>query len=299
MKKLLLITGVLLLLLTGCGRAEDREEKGEEPAMGIPVETVRTDAFAMDYFRFGQGEDVLVILPGLSVQSVMGYADSVAEAYALLAEDYTLYVFDRRTDLPASYSVRDMAQDTAAAIRALGLKDVCLFGASQGGMIAMEIAIEQPDLVRKLALGSTSACVGEAQFETVEKWIRLAQAGDSAGLYLAFGEAIYPAAVFEQSRGLLLEAAETVTEEELARFVVLAEGMKGFDVTADLKKIACPVLVIGSEDDAVLGADASRRIAENLDPQTGHVLYLYDGYGHAAYDTAPDYRERLRDFFGA
>jgi hypothetical protein len=24
--------------------------------------------------------------------------------------------------------------------------------------------------------------------------------------------------------------------------------------------------------------------------------YLYDGFGHAAYDTAPDYRERLLKF---
>ncbi len=46
-------------------------------------------------------------------------------------------------------------------------------------------------------------------------------------------------------------------------------------------------------------AAASRQIAENLNAQTGPALHMYDGYGHAAYDTAPDYRERLRDFFGA
>lgn len=109
--------------------------------MGIRIETVKTERFSMDFFRFGKGEKTLVILPGLSVQSVMGAADAVAGAYRSLTDHFTIYVFDRRAELPASYSVRDMARDTAEAFRALGLKKVCLFGASQGGMIALALAI--------------------------------------------------------------------------------------------------------------------------------------------------------------
>ena len=48
--------------------------------MGIPIETVHAEGFAMDFFRFGHGEKTLVILPGLSVDSVMKYADAVADA---------------------------------------------------------------------------------------------------------------------------------------------------------------------------------------------------------------------------
>ena len=50
----------------------------------------------MDFFRFGHGKETLVILPGLSVQSVMVFADAVAEAYQRLANDFTIYVFDYR-----------------------------------------------------------------------------------------------------------------------------------------------------------------------------------------------------------
>ena len=96
----------------------------------IKIETVRTDRLAMDYFRFGHGKENLVILPGLSVQSVMGAADAVADAYSLLTDDFTIYLFDRRRDLPAVYSLKEMARDTAEAIRALGLGPVCLFGTS-------------------------------------------------------------------------------------------------------------------------------------------------------------------------
>ena len=262
----------------------------------IKIETVRTGRLAMDYFRFGHGKENLVILPGLSVQSVMGAADAVADAYSLLTDDFTIYLFDRRRDLPAVYSLKEMARDTAEAIRALGLGPVCLFGTSQGGMAALCLAVEYPELVRRLVLGSASARITDRENVLFEEWIRLAKAGDAQGLYLSFGEAVYPPAVFEQSRQLLIDAAKTVTEEELRRFVILAETILDFNVLDEVEKIACPVLVIGSRDDRVLGGDASVQIAARLKDCDSSELFLYDGYGHAAYDTAPDYRERLLRF---
>lgn len=78
------------------------------------------------------------------------------------------------------------------------------------------------------------------------------------------------------------------------------EGLRGFDVTGKLPEVACPVLVIGSKDDMVLGPSASARIAEYLNGRKEPaLLHMYDGCGHAAYDTAPDYRERLLQFFSS
>ena len=268
-----------------------------EQTAGIPIERVQTDAFSMDYFRFGTGERTLVILPGLSVQSVMGAADAVAAAYRSLADRFTIYVFDRRSDMPPVYPVREMARDTAEAFRQLGLKDVCLFGASQGGMIALVIALEHPELVGRLALGSSSAHVQAAQYRVLERWAQLARQKDAAGLYLAFGREIYPPAVFEQCRGALLAAAQSVTDEDLRRFIILVEGTRGFNVVGELDRIQCPVLALGAYEDAVLDSDATMEIAENLDGRPDFRLYLYVGYGHAAFDTAPDYRERLLNFF--
>ncbi len=263
----------------------------------MKIETVRTDRFTMDYFRFGQGKETLVILPGLSVQSVMGSAELIEESCRPLAEDFTVYVMDRRKELPPVYPVREMARDTAEALLTLGLGPVCLFGASQGGMMALVMALEQPELVCRMVLGSAAASVTKAQYAAIEEnWIRPARDGRAEALYLAFGEALYPPAVFEQSRALLLEAAKTVTAEELRRFVVLAEGVKGFDVSGELEKIACPVLVLGSRDDRVLGGDAAPRLAEGFRGRPDCELYLYDGYGHAVYDTAPDYKERMLRF---
>lgn len=265
--------------------------------MHMMIETVHTDDFSMDYVHFGSGQTTLVILPGLSVQSVMGAADAVEAVYRSLENDFTIYLFDRRKDLPPSYSVHEMAQDTAEAFRVLGLKDVCLFGASQGGMIAQVIAIEHPELVGKLVLGSSSSHVREEQYRVIEHWIRLAKKRDRVGLYLSFGKELYPAAVYGQYRETLEKTAETVSDEELDRFIILAEGIRGFNVTDELDKIRCPVMAVGDYDDRVLDADATMEIAEKLDTQPNFRLYLYAGFGHAAYDTAPDYRDRMVRFF--
>ena len=283
---------MLVCVVGAAARAEEKQKMTGK----IRIETVAADDFTMDYFRFGHGDQTLVILPGLSVESVMKFADTVAPAYASFEDRFTVYVFDRRKELPPVYTNRDIARDTAAAIRALGLDRVCLFGASQGGMIAMCIAIEQPDLVSRLILGSTSSHVTDEQFRVIDGWIQLAKAGRTEDLYLVFGEAIYPQQVFEQAKVLLTESARGVTEEDLSRFAILAEGIRGFDVTDQLGKISCPVLVIGSLDDHVLGGEASGKIAEQLKGRADCELYMYDGYGHAVYDLAPDYKERMLDF---
>ena len=265
--------------------------------MDIRIETVHTDSFSMDYFRFGSGKRPLVILPGLSVQSVMGAATAVADAYGVFAEDYTVYVFDRRASLPPVYPIRAMAEDTAEALQTLGLKRVCLFGASQGGMIALHLALIHPELVEKLALGSSAARITDEGMAAQKAWISLAARGDRTGLYLSFGEKIYPPSVFEEYRAALTAAAETVTDEELRRFIILAEGMRGFDVLDELDGLRCPVLALGAADDRVLGPEAAAEIAERLGRRPDFEQYTYDGFGHAAYDTAPDYRDRLRCFF--
>lgn len=265
--------------------------------MSTDIETVKTEDFSMDFFRFGSGERTLVILPGLSVQSVMGAAEAITAAYEPLKKLFTVYVFDRRKELPPVYTVRDMARDTALAFSALGLSKVCLFGASQGGMIALALAIEYPELVGRMVLGSTSAHVKESQYAVINGWKELAERGDREGLYLSFGREIYPPDVFEEYREALISAAKTVTDEELSRFVTLAGGTESFDVTGELDRISCPVLAVGVYEDGVVDSDATMEIAEMLDHRPDFRLYMYIGFGHAAFDTAPDYRERMLRFF--
>lgn len=265
--------------------------------MAIQIETVKTEGIEMRFFRFGKGKKPYVIIPGISIQSVMNSAEAIAENYALMTDEYEIYVFDRRENLPDVYPIKEMARDTAKAMKALGLKDVYLFGASQGGMIALVIAIEFPELIKKMVLGSTTAHVSDWQDSALDHWEHLAEEHDAVNLYLEFGKEIYPPEVFHQYEDALIRAGKNTTEEEIEKFLILLKGSRDFDVTAELDKIRCPVLAIGVYEDAVLDSDATMEIAEILDDKKGFKLYMYKGYGHAAFDTAPDYRQRIKDFF--
>ena len=261
------------------------------------IEKITTDGFCMKYFKFGGGPRTLVILPGLSVQSVLLSAAAVEAEYAIFKDDFTVCLFDRREDIPKNYSVYDMAIDTARAVKAAGLHDIYLSGASQGGMMAMYIAICFPDLVKKLAVCSTALSVTGERGKAISEWIDFAKRGDAGGLYTDFAKKVYPRSVFEKYGKALKIAAGAVTPQELDRFVILAEGTKNFDITDRTGEIRCPVLAAGSEDDEVLGAGAIREIIEKLSDKAGSESIVYNGYGHAAYDTAPDFRERLYSFF--
>ena len=90
-----------------------------------------------------------------------------------------------------------------------------------------------------------------------------------------------------------------MTDADLARFIILAEGTRDFNVLPELGRIRCPVLALGVYEDRVLDADATMEIAEKLDERPDFRLYMYIGYGHAAFDTAPDYRERILRFLNS
>ena len=157
----------------------------------------------------------------------------------------------------------------------------------------MLIAAWYPELVQKLILGSTACHVLKEGLPVLDNWIHLAEEKRGADLYLDFGKKIYSKALFEQMKSLLEAAGKSVTDAEFQRFVILAKGTYGFDARPELPKIKCPVLVMGSDDDAVLGAEGSREIARLL----GCQIYMYKDYGHACYDTAPDYKEKMVKFF--
>ena len=263
----------------------------------IPVETVTAGSFSMNFFKFGRGEKTLVILPGLSVQGVMGAAEQVSSAYKVLTDDFTIYVFDPRNELPESYDIQEMAEDTVSVLQVIGLDQVCIMGASMGGMVALEMAARHPEMIDKMVLASSAVQMGDEQYEEIDKWIQLAKEGDAQALYLAFGEAVYPEDVFEQSQELLTEASATVTEEDLKRFVILAESMRHFNITDELNQIVCPILAINDKEDHVLGTEAVAMMETTMNERPDWDFYLYEGYGHAIYDTAPDFKERMLRFF--
>ena len=262
--------------------------------MDVKIDKIITDDFEMKYFAFGEGEQPLVIIPGLSLIGVSTFAESVAVAYKELADIYRIYVIDRKENIPDEYSVFDMAEDYAAALKKLDIKDAYIFGTSQGGMISQVIAVRYPELVKKLVLGSTVSSIGDVSaVEPLKTWLHLAEEGNVHDLNLAFAENVYSEATFQRFIKAIKAMDKMVTEEDIHRFIILLKGMNGFDITDKLGEIKCPAFVIGSKKDRLFSLERMSDLAERI----GAESFFYDDYGHAVYDEAPDYKAKLREFF--
>lgn len=256
--------------------------------------SLRIPGNEIDCFRFGTGRTPMVILPGLGVKSIMDSANGVAAAYRLFAEAFTVYCFDRPKRLHEGITLKEIAEDTAKAMAAAGIKNACIFGASQGGMMAQDIAARHPALAGALALGSTCARINPTFREVLDRWIAFAEQRNTEAFLSCFVDILYGKAYAEKYGSFIKMLLRDITAAEFERFLLLARACDGLDLRQELEQITCPVLVLGAENDRVLTAQGSVEIAE----QIGCDCYLYGKeYGHCVFDEAPDYKRRLFDFF--
>ncbi len=257
------------------------------------VKTVRFSNKEMEYIEFGNKDGaVFVILPGLSLKSVMGSAVGIVNAYQLLAKEYHMYLFDHIKIEPENYTAEDMAKDTLSAMDLLDLNDITLMGVSMGGMVSQLITLNDPKRIRRLILCSTTSTMKHADPGLFGRWRSLAEERNLPKLMEAFGEAVYTPSFYEQYKEIILASGNGTNEQDFRNFLVSLNAMKNFDVTERLHEFLCPILVLGAQEDRVLGVERSKEIME----RTGCAGYIYEGYGHGVYDEAPDYLSRIKAF---
>ncbi len=245
------------------------------------------------YISFGKGEKPLVMIQGLSTRSIKGAALPLAFMYRIFAKEYRVFLFDRRETVDENITVRDFAADTAEAMDALDLKNADVLGVSEGGMIAQRLTIERPDLVRRLVLAVTLSKTNETVVSAINTWAEMALAGEMKRLIRDMAEKMYSDAYLRRYKPLLPLLTLLQKPKDVPRFISLGRSCLTCDTYAELQKITCPTLVIGGAEDKIVGADASREIAERL----GCKIYMYEGLGHAAYEEANDFNKRVYDFF--
>lgn len=264
------------------------------------VQCVRTDGFEKEYAQFGNGPRPLVVIPGLAIKSVMKSADALQVPYKMFTEGYTLYFFDRRKDVAPGYSVEDMARDQALALRALGLKDVALYGVSQGGMVAQHIAANYPELVWKLILGCSTSKAEPQQLKVIGEWTRLARAHDGDSFVKAFIRDCFSEA-FAKRYGRALQAMyKDVSAEEMDRFAIFSDACDFVDTRSGLENIKCPTLILAASKDQVVTPEASQKIYDRLKAAgTPCELKMFEGYGHAVFDELPEFKTKILEFLSA
>ena len=162
----------------------------------------------MDYVTFGTGTQVLVMIPGLGdgLTTLKGMAAAMAYTYRIYAKVYKVYVFSRKNnlemyqDLNQTYTTREMADDLAFALNALGIGSAKVLGVSQGGMIAQYLAIGHPSLVDRLVLAVTLSRQNATVQNVLSGWLELARQGDYKALMIDIAEKSYSDAYLKIGR---------------------------------------------------------------------------------------------------
>ncbi|MGN0774721.1 MAG: alpha/beta fold hydrolase [Candidatus Ventricola sp.] len=245
-----------------------------------------------DMITFGKGAKSLIMIQGLSTRGIRGAAVSLAWMYRIFAEDYTVYLFDRRPEVYDGITVRDLAGDVAAAMDQLGIRHADVIGVSQGGMIAQYLAIDRPDLVSKLVLAVTLSKNNDTVTSVIEHWIALTKQGAMKQLIEDMAEKMYSDAYLTRYKPFMPLLTVLQRPKDAERFVTLARACLTCHAYEELSKIQCPVFVIGGRKDQVVGPQASEEIAQKL----GCRIFMYEQLGHAAYEEAGDFNRRILDF---
>lgn len=123
---------------------------GTKPARGGHLPINGLDLYHEVYGELGGSKPPLLLIPG----AFMG-ADSMPAWVEALARDRTVIVFDqqghgRTPDSPREMSYEQFADDAAELLRALGVQRADVMGYSQGGGVALQLAIRHPSMVNKL-----------------------------------------------------------------------------------------------------------------------------------------------------
>ena len=110
----------------------------------------------MYYEIHGQGETLLLLHGGLASIPVW------PEAIAYFSKNYQVIAPEqmghgRTADMPSRpMDYHAMAEDTVELLRQLNIKAVYVLGWSDGGIVGFDLAINHPDLVKKLAVSGAS-----------------------------------------------------------------------------------------------------------------------------------------------
>ncbi|WP_163507594.1 alpha/beta fold hydrolase [Fodinicola acaciae] len=177
-------------------------------------------------------------------------------------------------------------EDLVAARKALGVEKWVLAGSSTGGMVALQVALADPDGVAGLVLVGTAASRrfmegsmydpnGPDAAEFGMRMRELMANGDTE----AYMEAVFRASVYDPER--------TPQPPEfgaggfsMPRMMAFGQSVAGFDVEDRLGEISCPALVICGRQDPQCPLPNSERIAAGI---PAAELRIFEECGHFPY----------------
>lgn len=190
---------------------------------------------------------------------------------------------------PGWPTITDLTHDVASLLETFGESDTHVVGLSLGGTVALQLAIDWPDLVRSLTLVNTFARM------QVGHGGRLHAAGRM--ILLAFGHmewmgrwvarALFP----DDDQELIREAAAArIASNPRGAYLRSLGAVARFDIRSRLGNIVAPTLVVAGDRDTIVPVKAKMELANRI---PGARLEVVRGSGHATPVDAPDVFNRL------
>jgi pimeloyl-ACP methyl ester carboxylesterase len=191
-----------------------------------------------------------------------------------------------RWPVRSAYSLSDMADDAAGVLTALGLKSAHVCGASMGGMIAQQLALNHPERVRSLTLMMTDSGARGLPRPTLKvSAALLARPADPDALdslvdhyyrlFRLIGSPAYPGPEAWLRQVCADAVRRSNRPQGFARHLMAIAADTGR--AAQLGRIKLPTLVLHGLADPLIPAAAAHDLAARI---PGAQLELIEGMGH-------------------
>ena len=246
----------------------------EPPGIPIPpaVRFAAVEGGSVAYSIFGKGPP-LVMVPGFVAHIEMAWEDQrSADFLRRLAKTYQVIIFDRRgLGLSERLGVRPSVDTAVTDIRAIldhaGIARASIFGASEGGPIAIRLAAETPQRVESLILYGTMARGSWAEDypfalkpEALDTWRAqlIAEWGKPASIEVFAPSAAHEPAFRAWWARLLRQAATPASINQVLR------AMAETDVRPLLPRLRTRALVLHRRGDRAVRFGAGEHLAQSL-----------------------------------
>jgi 3-oxoadipate enol-lactonase len=237
--------------------------------------------------QVGAGPDVLLIGgAGDTVESWQFQLDGLADRYRLTAFDNR--GAGRTAMPPGPVTVATMADDAAGVLDALGIASAHVAGFSGGSIVAQELAVRRPDLVRSLVLQSTWP-VPDVYFRTWLRFVQwLADAAPNERVFLEFFFLdIYTARAYDDGTVAafideVLAFPHKQAPQDLQRYL---DAFIEDDAADRPTRITAPTLVLAGGVDAAAGTELGRAVAAAA---PGARFEVWETEAHQPFQEVPD-----------
>jgi pimeloyl-ACP methyl ester carboxylesterase len=252
----------------------------------VPTRTINVGGVPFVYRELGPASGVPVIFLHHLMAVLDDWDPGVIDG---IAAHRRVIAFDNRgvggTGGSVPQSVDEMGRDAIAFIRALGLKKVDLLGFSLGGGVAQMVALQAPDLVRRMILAGTGPR-GGGGIEEITKVAMMAYLKSALTLSDARNFLFFPrtpegklaakdyfARLKERTKNRDKKISLQARRAQLK--AIMAAGTSAPD---DLSVITQPVFVVNGDNDLMVASSHSADMARRL-PNSKLTIYPDSGHG--------------------